>query len=87
MSTLESNTVSIDKLESPASEKEPAYPGEAYDLADSLDGFRQQAAHELGVDSPLFRLVDGALCLWDAPAMRAALRLCQEQWPGEGEPF
>lgn len=64
---------------------EAEYPGELRDLSNALDGYRQQAAHELGVNSPLFRLIDGALRLCDAPAMREALRLCHEQWPGEGE--
>jgi hypothetical protein len=51
---------------------EPARPGELRDLTNTLDGLRQEVAHRLGTEHPLFRLMDEALTSGDLEVLRVA---------------
>jgi hypothetical protein len=51
---------------------EKPYPGEIEDLTNDLDGRRQQVAEELGIEHPLFRLLDGSLRSGDVEELRVA---------------
>jgi hypothetical protein len=48
------------------------YPGEQEDLVSDLKAARQQLTEMFGMDSDVFRHVDGALRAGDLPALRVA---------------
>jgi hypothetical protein len=51
---------------------EEPYPGEIEDLANVLDGRRQQVAEDLGTEHPLYRLLDESLRTSDVEELRVA---------------
>jgi hypothetical protein len=51
---------------------EEPYPGEIEDLANVLDGRRQQVAEDLGTEHPLYRLLDESLRTSDVEELRLA---------------
>jgi hypothetical protein len=62
------------------------YAGEGDDLLNDLDGERQQIAHTLGTEHPLFKLVDGALRSADIDELRVA-RAASDGWLSDGGEF
>lgn len=60
-----------------------SYPGEVRELVNILDGERQEIAHVLGTDHPLFMLVDGALRSHDTDELRVAYA-ATNGWPSGG---
>jgi hypothetical protein len=59
------------------------YVGEGNELLNTLDGERQEIAHTLGTEHPLFKLVDGALRSADIDELRVA-RAAAAGWPSDG---
>lgn len=57
--------------------------GEERELFNTLDGERQEIAHTIGTDHPLFRLVDSALTSGDIDELRVA-RAATGGWPSGG---
>jgi hypothetical protein len=51
---------------------EEPYAGELRDLMNELDGRRQEVAHDLGTEHPLFGLIDSALRYGDLEHLRTA---------------
>ncbi len=59
------------------------YVGEGNELLNTLDGERQEIAHALGTEHPLYKLVDGALRSADIDELRTA-RAAAAGWPSDG---
>jgi hypothetical protein len=67
----------------PAYRPAEPYTREARELVNTLDGERQEIAHALGTEHPLFKLVDGALRSDDIDELRVAY-VAASGWPRVG---